>query len=285
MDGEGKLTRRESFAAVAGIATGLQGLRGDTPLDRIVASAGKGGWAAAPIGARVAAVGKALIDTPYVGGTLDRTPGKEVCVPLWDGLDCVTLVETSIAVARAFRTGRSVSESVGPELERIRYRGGKLDGYVSRLHYSTDWLLDNASRGIFQLLGEGWTGAERWKKQITFMSGHASSYAVLVARPELVHAIRATERALSERELPFVPRAALPGLESKFQTGDVVGFGTDVAGLDCSHVGLVTVESGRPWVLHASSTKKRVVLDRPLVDYVKAGKATGVFVARPREGR
>ena len=37
-------------------------------------------------------------------------------------------------------------------ITRIRYRGGRLAGYPSRLHYFTDWLLDNERRGLIEII-------------------------------------------------------------------------------------------------------------------------------------
>lgn len=285
MKPDGRLTRRESFAALAGATAGLRGLGAQSPVKRLVAEAGKHGWAGKGIGFRVAGVGRGLLGVPYVGGSLDRDPSRETCLAVWDALDCVTFVESSLALARALRSGRDIEAAVVKELEWIRYRGGRLDGYASRLHYTSDWLLDNAARGTLQILGSDWPFAQEWSKGIDFMSKHAARYPVLKARPELVGPIRAAETALSGKKLPFVPRAAAARLEEELREGDLVAFCTTEAGLDCSHVGMIVVEQARPRLLHASSAKGKVVVDAPLADILASGRASGVFVARPLEPR
>ena len=34
-------------------------------------------------------------------------------------------------------------------LKRMRYRSGEINGYPSRLHYVSDWIVDNRFRGNF----------------------------------------------------------------------------------------------------------------------------------------
>jgi len=68
--------------------------------------------------------------------------------------DCVTLVESCLAVARvAAAPGPPTWERFGAEVERMRYRGGVRRGYTSRLHYFSEWISDGESRGLVHDLG------------------------------------------------------------------------------------------------------------------------------------
>ena len=69
------------------------------------------------------------------------------------GFDCVTLVESSLAIARAAAVPRARWSAFTHEIERMRYRGGVRAGYVSRLHYFSEWIADNARRGLLRELG------------------------------------------------------------------------------------------------------------------------------------
>src|SRR5215211_4272295 len=86
-------------------------------------------------------VGELAVGTPYQPYTLEeylRQGGSPLQEPLTISLssfDCVTLVETCLAVARLARRGGSPSwNGLGKEIERMRYRGGKRRGYTSRLN-------------------------------------------------------------------------------------------------------------------------------------------------------
>src|SRR5690606_25515905 len=97
--------------------------------------------------------------TPYRAYTLEEylTAGAEPMrvEPLTLSLqyfDCITLVEACLAIARvARRPGSPEWASFAREIERMRYRGGERKGYLSRLHYFSEWLDDNERRGLVQL--------------------------------------------------------------------------------------------------------------------------------------
>src|SRR5687768_191891 len=64
---------------------------------------GEGG-AKGPIGATVAAIGKSFLGLEYRAGSLDDVDDERLQIDL-AGVDCVTLVEYSLALARVVREG------------------------------------------------------------------------------------------------------------------------------------------------------------------------------------
>ena len=73
-----------------------------------------------------------FIDTPYVGGTLEGDSEERLRVNLRE-LDCVTFVENVIALHLTLKNDRRSFENFCRILQLIRYRGGIIDGYLSRL--------------------------------------------------------------------------------------------------------------------------------------------------------
>ena len=71
--------------------------------------------------------------------SLDRD-GEEELVIRTDAVDCLTFVEYTLAQA----LGSSFTEN----LQKIRYRDGIIDGYPSRLHYTSDWASGVSSRKL-----------------------------------------------------------------------------------------------------------------------------------------
>lgn len=275
------LTRRAVLAGLMSVPLGGWRVR-DRLLD-FNARAVSEGWAKLPLGERIVHSGSFFLGTPYVGGTLDTRPGAEECTVVFDGLDCVTFVELSFGLAQVLgREHRGVTRgALRTEIERMRYRGGRRDGYVSRLHYTTDWLADNASRGVIQLPLDKHPDRSAWARVIDYMSTHPEAYPALKGQTDLRAAIRVVEREMGSRKLSWVERSRVGTLESSLRSGDMVAFATDVPGLDCSHVGLVAREGGGARILHASSAKAQVVLDAPIAEYVgRSAHCTGVFVAR-----
>jgi len=241
-------------------------------------------WSRLPIGEIVGRVGIALVGTPYVASTLELYDDREVCSVNLNGLDCVTFYEISLGFARMLLHGGRAPKDLLREITFTRYRGGKLDGYLSRLHYTSDWIEDNDAKGVVRNLTPALPGAIRMDKRIDFMSTHPNAYRQLRANPGLVPRMAALETKISSRKPWYVPNASVSAAEPLLQTGDIVGIATSAGGLDCSHTGLVYVDnSGTRRFLNASSAKGQVVLGERLSEYAANYRRNiGVMIARPK---
>jgi hypothetical protein len=262
-----------------------QAFTGKERFDQLLKMARQENWAQLPIGRLMGAIGMALRSTPYVNSTLELYDDREVCSINLLGLDCVTFFENALAFARMLKTGRTSPEEMLKHVAFMRYRDGKVADYASRLHYTSDWLFDNDRKGVVKMITKDLPGAERFARQINFMSTHPASYRQLKANPDLVPAIAGIEREINAREVYFLPKEKVKAAETRLETGDLIGITTAIDGLDCSHTGLCyRDENGKLRLLHASTTKKEVVLDVELSAYLAGvAKHTGIMVARPLE--
>ncbi|MFI5385423.1 MAG: N-acetylmuramoyl-L-alanine amidase-like domain-containing protein [Fimbriimonadales bacterium] len=256
---------------------------GEQVFERIRRRARDDHWDALPIGTMIGRIGMALQGTPYVGSTLELHDDREVCCINFAGLDCVTFYEIALGFCRMIRHGGSRHEDLVKEVTFTRYRGGRLDGYLSRLHYTSDWIDDNEKKGVVRNLTPNLLGATRMDKRLDFMSTHPQSYRQLRANPALVPRMAALERQIGARKPWYVPNDKVAAIEPLLETGDIVGIATSAEGLDCSHTGLVYVdESQVRRFLNASSVKKQVILGERLSEYaVKYKKNLGIMIARP----
>ena len=243
-----------------------------------------------PLGRAVARVGELSLGSPYVAGMLDayaKEGGDPRSEPLTLDLsrfDCVLLVEGCLAVARAAH-GQGRWSDFAREVERMRYRGGVRDGYSSRLHYFSEWIEDNARRGLLRDLGAE-LGGTRDERPLRFMTEHRSSYPAL--RDDATYrAIVERERALDSMRRIVIPTSRIAAVQNRIQTGDVLAFATRIAGLDATHTGFAYRDrAGVMRVLHAPLSGGAVeVSRRTLPEYVAAIRsATGIMVARPLRG-
>jgi hypothetical protein len=259
---------------------------GEDVFARLVRLSKEVSWAPLPIGALVGEVGMALVGIPYVGGTLEVDDDHETCVVNLAGLDCVTFYEAALGFARMVRLGvRLTPARLVAEVEKMRYRGGHADGYLSRLHYTSDWLYDNDRRGIVKLASPLLPGAIPLDKELNFMSSHSTAYRQLKAHPEWVKKLAAMEHVWSMRKTMYVPNDVVPMVESLLETGDILGIATSAPGLDTSHTGLCYRDGeGALRILHASSAHKKVELGPRLSEYLTSVKKDiGILVARPLE--
>jgi len=223
-----------------------------------------------------------LLDTPYVGGTLERSEEEELIINLHE-IDCMTLVEYCLAMSRAAQSPSPDWESFARELRQIRYRDGIINGYISRLHYSTDWIFDNSGKGIVEDVTYA-LGGHKLKTDLHYMSENYEKYPHLACCPEAVEQIALIEKAINERNIYYyIPKKEIVQNQSKIKSGDIIGFATSISGLDISHLALAYWNKQQLTFIHASSTAKKVIINpESLIDYCNASRScTGIVVIRP----
>jgi hypothetical protein len=243
-----------------------------------------------PLGRAAVRVGEQAVGTPYEAYTLEqylKAGGKPTSLePLTLSLtrfDCVTLVESCLAIARVARAGGAPTwERFGREVERLRYRGGTRGDYTSRNHYFSEWISDGARRGLLRDLGAELGGVED-ARTLRFMSEHRASYPAL-ADDSVYRAIGEMERRLDGQARRVIPTARIAGVAERIQTGDVLAFATSIEGLDVTHSAMAYRDrDGVLRVLHAPLSGGVVeVTKTTLPEYVaRIKRSTGILVARP----
>ncbi|MGI9549922.1 MAG: N-acetylmuramoyl-L-alanine amidase-like domain-containing protein [Aurantibacter sp.] len=232
-------------------------------------------------GETVVAIGKTFISTPYVAKTLEIGEIESLVINL-HGLDCTTFVENVLAFSLLLRDGKSDFDSFTKNLETIRYKDGKLDGYGSRLHYFSEWISNNERKGLVKEITSEIGGIEI-KKEINFMGTHRDLYPFLKDDDNFEKIIE-TEKELKKRTFCYLPQDEIEANEHLIQTGDIIALATSIDGLDVTHTGIATRENdGRIHLLHASTGSMEVEVSKlPLADYLKGVKKnTGIMLARP----
>ena len=122
-------------------------------------------------------IAQEFLNSQYVGGTLEGK-GAEICRADFTGLDCVTLVENSLALSRTIKKEKYSVADFFDELILIRYRNGIMTDYASRLHYTSDWISDNLKKGVFKDITKD-IGGTVHKFNINFMSSNPKYYKAL----------------------------------------------------------------------------------------------------------
>lgn len=236
-----------------------------------------------PMNEVVVEMGKSFLGTDYLAHALE-VEGEEKLVVNMRGLDCVSFYENALVLARCIKKNAMTFEDYRTELQFIRYRGGKIDGYPSRLHYTTDYFSDNEKKGVWKDITRE-LGGTWFEKTINFMSTHPESYWQLEENPDFLKRIKEQEEKLTKREKFYIPKEMVEDIEGKIKSGDIVGITTDVEGLDTSHTGIAIRQKGALRFMHAPITGKKVeITDVTLVEYLERNrKQTGIIVARPLE--
>jgi hypothetical protein len=250
-------------------------------LGRTLAWARENGLASEPLGEIIARIAARFVGAPYVPNTLEAE-GEERLIINLRTFDCVTLVESVLAMARMVRDGRDSFADFRAELQRIRYRDGAINGYVSRLHYFSDWIGDNERRGLVEDVTRSLGGVQD-AERIDFMSRNADAYRQL-SNPEVLDAIRSLERRVNERARYVIPQDRIGAAAQEIRNGDVIAATSSVRGLDVAHTGFAYWQDGRLHLLHAPLVGTVVeISERPLAERIlRINTQDGIMVARPR---
>ena len=222
---------------------------------------------------------------PYVAHTLEVNDREQLVVNTRQ-LDCTTLVEMVTALTLCVKQEKRQWTDYLQALRILRYRQGVLNGYPSRLHYFTDWILDKQQMGLVEEIqrpNPPFTALQRIN--VNFMSQHPGSYKALKANPSLVKEIRQQEKALTGKTFRYIPKLAVKNTQLMRQTvkdGDIIAITCKKKGLEIAHLGFAVWQKDGLHLLNASQLHHKVVTEpMPLRQYLqKHSTHTGIRVIR-----
>ena len=234
-----------------------------------------------------------FLGVPYVAHTLEvnvdasqPVERDERLVVNTRQLDCTTLVETVVALKLCAQQGKRTWNDYTSVLRRLRYRGGVLDGYASRLHYFSDWINDKSDMQLvldIQRPNPPFTAVQQIA--VSYMSEHPQAYRALKAHPELVSLIRRQEQALTGQTARYIPKSEVKNTTLMRQTvkdGDIIAITCNKTGLDIAHLGFAVWHSDGLHLLNASQIRRKVVEEPMSLRYYlsKHPTFTGIRIVR-----
>jgi len=228
---------------------------------------------------RVLAVARSFIGTPYRTGTLGAEPEERLTVNL-RALDCWTFMEASLAIALAADTDKPTFDTFQHYIRELRYWGGTINGYASRIHYFSGWLLQAEKAGYLRDITRD-LGGVPYRNNIGYMTARPDKYPPL-RDPAVLRQMRLVEERLNRHPWFYIPQGRIAAMEHLIQDGDLVALTSGKRDLDIAHQGFALRKNGRVYLLHASSLGRRVLMSgQPLAQYVISQKGqTGIMVAR-----
>ncbi|HUO06474.1 MAG TPA: N-acetylmuramoyl-L-alanine amidase-like domain-containing protein [Candidatus Binataceae bacterium] len=207
------------------------------------------------IGHRIKVLSARLLGHPYKSNPLiGSADTDEVFTAAMDGFDCVTYIETVLALARA-----SIVNDFIERLRKIRYERGRIQ-WARRNHYTTRWIRNNVREMIIRPVSMPARLTVTRERILNVIPGLA------------VHRIR----------IKCVPKSAVSQIVSRLQTGDLIFFASVRRNLDVFHAGIIVRDGERTLIRHASRSHG-VVVEQKLSDFLKANRMAGVIVARPQD--
>ena len=226
-----------------------------------------------------------FLGRPYVAYTLEVLDEERLVINTRQ-LDCTTLVENVTALTLcAYRNLYTYRDYLNA-LVAMRYRNGIINRYPSRIHYFTDWILENTKAGIvteIQSPNPPFTALQTIK--VNYMSEHPQSYKALRAHLEYVTEISQMEQQLNGRQFRFIPKTDVKNtreMREAVHDGDIIAITCNKPGLDIAHLGFAVWKQDGLHLLNASQLHKKVVEEpMTLFEYLqKHPSHTGIRIIR-----
>lgn len=202
---------------------------------------------------RIDVFSRAFLGRPYKPNPLiGSADSPEVFTASLDGFDCVTYIETVLALALA-----SNARGFIEWLRKIRYERGLIQ-WKRRNHYMTGWIRNNTSDRIIKPISIAALPALRKQRLLNTVPGLPPQRA----------------------RMKCVPKLAMPRLAPHLQTGDLIFFVSIRNNLDVFHAGII-VRAGKTLRMRHASRSQGGVVEQKLSEFLKANRMAGMIVVRP----
>jgi N-acetylmuramoyl-L-alanine amidase-like protein len=203
---------------------------------------------------RIDVLSRHFLGHPYKPNPLiGSADAAEVFTASFDGFDCVTYIETIVALSRA-----SNVDNFTEWLRKIRYERGRIQ-WERRNHYMTQWIRNNVREAIIRPV---------------------SMPAVpTLSRERVLNVVPGLDP--QRTRVTCVPKPAVPRLERYLQSADLIFFASTRKNLDMFHSGIVVRDGKKVSMRHASRSQGMVV-QQELSEFLKANRMAGVVVMRPQ---
>jgi Protein of unknown function (DUF1460) len=205
------------------------------------------------IGSRIEVISRHFLGRPYQTNPLiGSADSAEVFTASIDRFDCVTYIETVVALARASNVDGFIEW-----LRKIRYERGRIR-WDRRNHYMTLWIRNNVREGIIRRVSM-----------------------IAVATVSIERVLNVVPGLAPKRiRIRCVAKPALPQCVARLRSGDVICFVSTHKHLDVFHAGIIVRDGKKILMRHASRSQGGVV-EQGLSEFLKANRMAGVIVVRP----
>jgi hypothetical protein len=205
------------------------------------------------IGSRIEVISRHFLGRPYqISSLIGSADSAEVFTASIDRFDCVTYIETVVALARAYTVDGFIEQ-----LRKIRYERGRTQ-WDWRNHYMTLWIRNNVREGIVRRV--------------------SMTPAPIVTVDRVLNVVP----GLAPRRIRIrcVAKRVVPQCVGRLRSGDVISFLSTHKHLDVFHAGIIVRDGKRILMRHASRSQGGVV-QQELSEFLKANRMAGVIAVRP----
>jgi len=212
---------------------------------------------------RIDYISQRFLGTPYKAKTLigDKNLPEKLVINL-ENVDCFTFLDYILSL--------SIVDDVNnffEKLEFIRYESGKVD-FKTRNHFFSQWI-DNNADYLFEV-------SNRFENSVCLIKElnkkKDGEYWVDGITP-------------FKKKVCYIPKDIVlsRSFNSNFRNGDIIGFYTNLEGLDVTHLGIISIQDSEVYLRHATP-KYQEVVDEKLEAYLKRNvECDGLIIARTKD--
>ncbi len=212
---------------------------------------------------RIDYISQRFLGTPYKAKTLigDKNLPEKLVINL-ENVDCFTFLDYVLSL--------SIVDDVSDFFERfkfIRYESGKVD-FKTRNHFFSQWIDNNAD-----YLSEV---SDRFENSVCLIKE-------LNKKKDGEYWVEGI--APFKKKVCYIPKDSVlsKSFNSNFRNGDIIGFYTNLNGLDVTHLGIISIQDSEIYLRHATP-KYQEVVDEKLETYLKRNvEYDGLIIASKGE--
>lgn len=180
-----------------------------------------------------------------------------------DSFTPLMFVNTAIALAKASQLpGKTDWNVFASELENIACRRGVNSGFPSIMYHSSDWIVDNVSRGNIIELTENYSGMVAHTKSLDDMTRNRNRFAAL-ADSATFENVRMTEMGFRTHRIPALKKETIKKKEiiDDLRDGDIIILVPNQDGIDIYDMGIVKFVDDVPHLIHLSPQSHTVTIE------------------------
>lgn len=213
-----------------------------------------------PLGKRMTMAAKALIDTPRAASVENDSIGTMmISFHSFDPLDYInSVMALALGSSRRDASWRDYARC----LEKVGRRKGVDTGFPSKLKYGAQWVVDNVYRGSLKDFTEYFDGSVFKTRTLDYCTRHRELFPAL-ADSAAFEEQRMIEMGYRGHKVPHVKKQTASNKQflSLLQEGDIIMMLANGDAEDVYDIGVVTLESGEPRLIHIGVEEGKVVED------------------------
>lgn len=187
----------------------------------------------------------------------------------------LSFISTCIALAKAYETSSAPNwRDFADKYEKVMFKRGEANDFVSRFLYPSDWISDNIFRGNITDMTLNLEGlaARKKEKSLDYISHHKNDFKAF-ANPANYERIKMLEMGFRNHQIPYISNGDLMNpkrFHTQAKDGDIFFLLAPDFNLDSREMGILTLDGDKLLIIQLSPSKENVTLEElPFENYIK----------------